>query len=112
MPDRVSNVKRLVSQLDHPVVQVVIEARIVIATESFARELGAKFGINGATGKAGDRSSVGFGGTTDASGTSAEERGNNVGPGNPRGYGTYGHDLNVNLPAKIGRASCRERVCT
>src|SRR3546814_1080991 len=52
IPDRVSNIKSLVSQLDRPVDQVVIEARIVIATESFARELGAKFGINGATGKA------------------------------------------------------------
>ena len=30
-----------------PVDQVVIEARIVIANESFARELGAKFGISG-----------------------------------------------------------------
>src|SRR5690606_20846564 len=55
IPERVSNIKSLVSQLDRPVDQVVIEARIVIATESFARELGAKFGINGATGKAGDR---------------------------------------------------------
>src|SRR3546814_12025154 len=101
MPDRVSNVKRLVSQLDRPVDQVVIEARIVIATESFARELGAKFGINGPTGKAGDRSSVGFGGTTAASGTSAEERGNNVGPGNTRGSGPSGPALTINLPPTL-----------
>jgi type IV pilus assembly protein PilQ len=33
--------------LDKPVDQVVIEARIVIRNESFARELGAKFGISG-----------------------------------------------------------------
>jgi type IV pilus assembly protein PilQ len=39
---------RLVSLLDKPVDQVLIEARIVIATESFARELGAKFGLSGA----------------------------------------------------------------
>src|SRR3546814_13302151 len=95
MPDRVSNVKRLVSQLDRPVDQVVIEARIVIATESFARELGAKLGINGATGKAGDRSSVGFGGTTDDSGTRAEGRGNKVGHGKPPGYGKSGQAFNV-----------------
>ena len=37
-----------VAELDKPVDQVVIEARIVIANESFARELGAKFGISGA----------------------------------------------------------------
>src|SRR3546814_1659724 len=47
IPERVANIKNLVMQLDRPVDQVVIEARIVIATESFARELGAKFGING-----------------------------------------------------------------
>src|SRR3546814_3813458 len=48
IPDSVANIKNLVMQLDRPVDQVVIEARIVIATEPFARELGAKFGINGA----------------------------------------------------------------
>src|SRR5690606_14004888 len=95
IPERVSNIKSLVMQLDRPVDQVVIEARIVIATESFARELGAKFGINGATGKAGDRSSLGFGSTTGVSGKNAEERGNNVGPGNPRGYSdAYDKGLN------------------
>ena len=104
IPDRVANIKSLVSQLDRPVDQVVIEARIVIATESFARELGAKFGINGATGKPGDRSSVGFGSTTDISGGNAEERANNVGPDNPRGLGTYGKGLNVNLPSSLAGA--------
>ncbi len=47
IPQRVANIKSLVNQLDRPVDQVVIEARIVIATESFARELGARFGISG-----------------------------------------------------------------
>ena len=105
IPERVSNIKNLVMQLDRPVDQVVIEARIVIATESFARELGAKFGINGATGKDGDRSSLGFGSTADVSGNNAQERGNNVGPGNPRGYSdAYDKGLNVNLPATLAGA--------
>ena len=47
IPQRVASIKELVRQLDRPVDQVVIEARIVIANESFARELGAKFGISG-----------------------------------------------------------------
>lgn len=47
IPARVGEIRRLVSQLDKPVDQVLIEAKIVIATEDFARELGAKFGING-----------------------------------------------------------------
>lgn len=47
IPARVAEIRRLVAQLDKPVDQVLIEAKIVIATEDFARELGAKFGING-----------------------------------------------------------------
>lgn len=47
IPARVAEVRRLVAQLDTPVDQVLIEAKVVIATEDFARELGAKFGING-----------------------------------------------------------------
>lgn len=48
IPQRVAEVKRLVQALDKPVDQVVIEARIVIANESFARDLGARFGVYGA----------------------------------------------------------------
>jgi type IV pilus assembly protein PilQ len=48
IPQRVEEIKRLVTMLDKPVDQVVIEARIVIATESFARDIGARFGITGA----------------------------------------------------------------
>jgi type IV pilus assembly protein PilQ len=47
IPQRVANIKDLVQKLDKPVDQVVIEARIVIANENVARELGAKFGISG-----------------------------------------------------------------
>ena len=39
IPQRVGAIKRLVTMLDKPVDQVVIEARIVIANESFARDL-------------------------------------------------------------------------
>jgi len=45
IPQRVSEIKRMVTLLDKPVDQVVIEARIVIANESFARDLGARFGV-------------------------------------------------------------------
>ncbi|WP_024889247.1 type IV pilus secretin PilQ [Luteimonas huabeiensis] len=48
IPARVEEIKRLVAALDKPVDQVVIEARIVIANESFARDLGARFGVYGA----------------------------------------------------------------
>lgn len=48
IPEKLAEVKRLIDLLDRPVDQVLIEARIVIASENFARELGAKFGVSGA----------------------------------------------------------------
>ncbi|MGY0560981.1 type IV pilus secretin PilQ [Luteimonas sp. A277] len=47
IPTRVAEIRRLVQELDKPVDQVVIEARIVIANESFARDIGARFGVTG-----------------------------------------------------------------
>ncbi|GHD73957.1 fimbrial protein [Luteimonas padinae] len=47
IPGRVDEIQRLVDELDKPVDQVVIESRIVIANESFARDLGARFGVRG-----------------------------------------------------------------
>lgn len=44
---KVEEIKALVTVLDRPVDQVLIEARIVIAQESFAREVGARFGLSG-----------------------------------------------------------------
>jgi len=48
IPPKVEEIKNLIVLLDRPVDQVLIEARIVIASENFARELGAKFGVSGA----------------------------------------------------------------
>lgn len=48
IPQRVGEIQRLVGTLDKPVDQVVIESRIVIANESFARDLGARFGVRAA----------------------------------------------------------------
>lgn len=47
IPNRVQEIQNLVDELDKPVDQVVIESRIVIANESFARDLGARFGVRG-----------------------------------------------------------------
>ena len=87
IPSKVSEVRRLVSLLDKPVDQVLIEARIVIATESFARELGAKFGI------AGRNDNVIFGGNTN---------GNTANSGNPPPSPPV-KNLNVDLPV-VGAA--------
>lgn len=48
--DKIDEIRGLISKLDVPVKQVMIEARIVRATDSFSKELGVKWGIlsNGA----------------------------------------------------------------
>jgi type IV pilus assembly protein PilQ len=48
IPSKIQEIRQLVAVLDRPVQQVLIESRIVIATDSFARELGVKFGVTGA----------------------------------------------------------------
>ena len=47
IPRKIEEMKKLIAVIDRPVDQVLIEARVVIANESFARELGARFGISG-----------------------------------------------------------------
>jgi type IV pilus assembly protein PilQ len=46
--ERLADIRRLVSTLDIPVRQVMIEARIVIVSDDFSRELGVRFGATGA----------------------------------------------------------------
>lgn len=43
-PQKIRELRALIAVLDKPVQQVLIESRIVIATDNFTRELGAKFG--------------------------------------------------------------------
>ena len=64
IPQRVSEIQRLVTMLDKPVDQVVIEARIVIANESFARDVGARFGVSGSKDRASWGGSLGSAGST------------------------------------------------
>ncbi|HEX7113936.1 MAG TPA: type IV pilus secretin PilQ [Steroidobacter sp.] len=44
--ERLADIRRLVSTLDIPVRQVMIEARIVIVNDDYSRELGVRFGAN------------------------------------------------------------------
>jgi type IV pilus assembly protein PilQ len=43
--DKIAEIKRLLITIDRAVDQVLIEARIVVASETFARDLGVKFGV-------------------------------------------------------------------
>jgi len=47
IPSKILEIRQLVAILDRPVQQVLIESRIVIASDTFARELGVKFGVSG-----------------------------------------------------------------
>jgi len=47
IPKKVAQMRELIGVIDRPVDQVLIEGRIVIASDTFARDLGAKFGIGG-----------------------------------------------------------------
>jgi type IV pilus assembly protein PilQ len=47
IPTKVAQMRELIDRIDRPVDQVVIESRIVVASDTFARDLGAKFGIGG-----------------------------------------------------------------
>ena len=83
VPTRLEEVRRLISQLDVPVRQVMIEARIVIADDKYGRQLGARFGSG--AGLTSNGRNVGIGGNLGASSSIANG-------GVPAG------DLNVNLP--------------
>ena len=50
IPKKLAEIRDLVKLLDRPVDQVLIEGRIVIANEDFARDLGARFGVHGQQG--------------------------------------------------------------
>src|SRR5260221_262870 len=86
VPIRLEDVRRLVSQLDVPVRQVMIEARIVIADDKFSRQLGVRFGVGSGRGASNDvvgNGRLGVGGnistsTGFAGGTATTSIANNV----------------------------------
>jgi type IV pilus assembly protein PilQ len=58
--DRLADIRRLVATLDIPVRQVRIEARIVIVSDDFSRDLGVRFGVNATTTDVGGSDGQGF----------------------------------------------------
>lgn len=46
-PGKIREVRKLIAKLDQPVQQVLIESRLVEATDNFSKTLGAKFGVSG-----------------------------------------------------------------
>jgi len=92
-PERITAVRKLIARLDIPVRQVLIESRIVIADDVFAKDLGAKLGMRSRVSKGG-RSFL-------TSGT-----GSGLGVVNSTGLATdFGNNLNVNLPAIVNQGT-------
>jgi type IV pilus assembly protein PilQ len=58
--ERLADIRRLVSTLDIPVKQVLIEARIVIVNDDFNRSLGVRFGVNATTTSVGGSDGQGY----------------------------------------------------
>jgi type IV pilus assembly protein PilQ len=87
-PEKIKEIRALIAVLDKPVQQVLIESRIVVATDDFTRELGTKFGVSGQqVNRSGQVLQIGGGLGSVIGGT----------PSN----GTVGSGgLNVNLPAQ------------
>ncbi len=83
VPSRLDEVRRLISQLDVPVRQVLIEARIVIADDKFSRQLGVRFGSGSGVNTNGRN--IGVGANLAATNTIVKG-------------GAPNSDLNVNLP--------------
>ena len=52
--EKILEFRRLIDEIDIPIRQVLIEARIVIASTDFRKEIGARMGIQGARGIGGD----------------------------------------------------------
>ncbi|NNE06020.1 MAG: type IV pilus secretin PilQ [Xanthomonadales bacterium] len=44
-PEKIAEIQRLIVELDHPVRQVQIESRIVVASSDFSHNLGVRFGV-------------------------------------------------------------------
>ena len=109
--DRLLEVRKLIAKLDIPVRQVLIESRIVIASDNFARDLGVRFGVTNVGTKNGTDNlafSSGSIGATDTMASSALS--NQASTGNPypidipTGSGGFPQRLAVNMPISATNA--------
>jgi type IV pilus assembly protein PilQ len=60
---KLEDIRRMITKLDVPVRQVMIESRVVIANNDFARDIGVQFGVNGSVGREGHTEALVSGGS-------------------------------------------------
>ncbi|WP_457664867.1 type IV pilus secretin PilQ [Thiolapillus sp.] len=93
---KLSEVRALVEKLDVPVKQVLVESRIVIANDDFARDIGVRFGFNRQNNVGGNASLLTAGGLPGhTSGTFG------LAPGIENAAGSGAEALMVNLPQQL-----------
>lgn len=100
VPDKIAEVRELVTKLDMPARQVLIDSRVVIASNDFSRNLGAKFGVSGVQ-QAGSGVNA-LSGTTTATNTMVNSAVSNLrtnGQAFPVSVPALTDRLGVNLPA-------------
>ncbi|WP_431634400.1 type IV pilus secretin PilQ [Dyella sp. KULCS107] len=102
-PEKIKELRSLIAVLDRPVQQVLIESRIVVATDQFTRELGTKWGLQALHTTSGGNviTTSPQGGANGAASLAIERANNNAGSANASGVTTYqtgSGGFNVNLP--------------
>jgi len=88
--EQIEAIRRLVSRLDVPTQQVLIETRVVIADDNYRRDLGVRFGVSG--GRQDGRTRLGTSGTLEGA----------AGITSGAGIPSLGDRLNVALPVVDG----------
>ncbi len=104
LPDRVAAAQRLVQDLDRPSAQVEIEARIVVTTRNFSRQLGVQWGfLNQQTPQYGNTTNLAFPNSVVLNGQGVGSTGgisaDQGGVATTAGIGTTSRGYMVNLPA-------------
>jgi type IV pilus assembly protein PilQ len=103
IPKKIAQMRALINVIDRPVDQVLIEGRIVIATDTFARDLGAKFGIGGTKTYGSNTATIGSeatgGGTAATRGLNVDLSGSTFTTGTMSGlaYTLLGSNFNLDL---------------
>jgi type IV pilus assembly protein PilQ len=100
VPSKMDEIRELITQLDRPTRQVMIDSRVVIASDDFAKDIGVRFGVTGVS-QSGDRVNA-IGGSLGATDTIINSAVNNListGQPFPVAVPDLGDRLGVNLPA-------------
>jgi type IV pilus assembly protein PilQ len=115
--DRLNNIKRLIAVIDKPMQQVLIEARIVEASNTFSHDLGVRWGgsFNSGRDAAGNITNQfahgvagGIGGNVVDLGAAVSQTGGAIG----YTLGTFSNALNLNLELSAAEAEGRVKVAS